>query len=112
MSNLTEWNPYDATFYQRHTYSVERGFPVLPTIRNLMDAYFLSFCKSVISAVTRDHYKHLTKDECSLNLKEFGGKDVETQDRHHEVILELLARKGVQPVDGNENDKTQDTVRY
>ena len=66
---------------------------MLPPIIKLIDNSVPSFRESIIPEVTRYPYNHLAKDKFSLTLEKFQGRDVETQDKHHEVTPELLARK-------------------
>lgn len=65
---------------------------VLPPITSLMNAPFTSFVSTVNKAPNKAPFEKLTQDECALTLKQFGGS-METQDRHHSVTPELLARK-------------------
>ena len=94
MSDPDQWDPNNVTFVSRHVASVQRGpvfTSVLPPITNLIDAPYSAF----VSALKKDDkrpFQHMTQDEAALTFKKFGG-NIESQDRHHGITPELLARK-------------------
>ena len=95
MSDPNEWDPNNVIFTSRYVGSVHQGpvfTSVLLPITNLIDAPFSEFVSALKNDDNKVQFKYMTQDESVLAFKKFGGS-IESQDRHHGISLELLARK-------------------
>ena len=109
LSDPDFWDPDNVQFHTlRHIDAVHRSVDAVATLPPITDLSSKHDCHRAISSLSQSaSNKTLTKYPQAATLNDFGGKNILTSDRHHEVTPEMLSRKW-----GCGLHTARDTIKY
>ena len=115
LSDPDYWDPEDVTFItgrEIDTVSTSTSASIMPPYTDLSDK---GECRRAISSLSiPTKYKRSSNYPLDISLNDFGGKNILTSDRHHEITPEILSRKwgcGISTARNTLDNTTQLAVR-